>query len=55
MENYIVTDMEQYKLMKLIDNIHEVMDYIDDGYHNHDVAYLTKISNELVSKLRKEG
>lgn len=51
MSNYIVYDMERYKIMKLIDEIHEIMDYIDDGYHNSELACLTKISNELVAKL----
>lgn len=43
--------MERYKIMKLIDEIHEIMDYIDDGYHNREMACLVRISNELVAKM----
>ena len=31
--------------------IHDIMDFIDDGYHNKDIQNLVKISNELFSKL----
>ena len=52
-EKYIVPVMENYKLMKMIDNIHEVMDYFDDGYHNEEILQLTRMSNSLVAKLKK--
>ena len=40
------------EIVKRIIEIHRVMDFIDDGYHNQDIANLIKISNELFSKLR---
>ena len=43
--------MEQKKIAKRIIEIHDIMDFIDDGYHNKDIANLIKISNELFSKL----
>lgn len=52
MENYYDSRrIEEYKIMKLVDDIHEIMDYIDDGYHNLDIANLVHISNELLAKL----
>ena len=29
----------------------DIIDFIDDGYHNYDIQNLIKISNELFSKL----
>lgn len=43
--------MEQKEIAKRIIEIHDIMDFIDDGYHNEDIANLIKISNELFSKL----
>ena len=31
--------------------IRNIIDFIDDGYHNDVIFYLTKISNELFDKL----
>ena len=41
----------QKEIAKRIMEIHDIMDFIDDGYHNEDVHNLVKISNELFSKL----
>lgn len=43
------------EIAKRIIEIHDVMDFIDDGYHNNDIANLIKISNELFSKLNPEN
>ena len=43
--------MEQKEIAKRIIYVHDIMDFIDDGYHNKDIANLIKISNELFSKL----
>lgn len=43
--------MEQKEIAKRIIEIHDIMDFIDDGYHNKDIVNLIKISNELFSKL----
>ena len=45
-----VTEMEK-EITKRIIEIHDIMDFIDDGYHNQDIHNLIKISNELFSKL----
>lgn len=52
--NYIQSEMRRYELMKAIHDIHFVMDIIDDGYHNEQIFFLTKISNELCEKLENE-
>lgn len=39
------------EIAKRIIELHDVMDFIDDGYHNKDITNLIKISNELFSKL----
>lgn len=36
---------------KRIIEIHDIIDFIDDGYHNEDIQNLIKISNELFLKL----
>ena len=41
----------QKEIAKRIMEIHDIMDFIDDGYHNEDIHNLIKISNELFSKL----
>ena len=41
----------QKEIAKRIVEIHNIMDFIDDGYHNEDIHNLIKISNELFSKL----
>lgn len=41
----------QKEIAKRIMEIHDIMDFIDDGYHNKDIQNLVKISNELFSKL----
>ena len=41
----------QKEITKRIMEIHDIMDFIDDGYHNKDIHNLVKISNELFSKL----
>ena len=41
----------QKEIAKRIMEIHDIMDFIDDGYHNEDIHNLVKISNELFSKL----
>ena len=43
-------EMEK-EIAKRIIEIHDIMDFIDDGYHNQDIHNLIKISNELFSKL----
>lgn len=43
--------MEQKEIAKRLIEIRYIMDFIDDGYHNKDIANLIKISNELYSKL----
>ena len=42
--------MQKEIAIKLIE-VRDLIDYLDDGYHNEDVHYLNKISNELFSKL----
>ena len=39
------------EIAKRIIEIHDSIDFIDDGYHNYDIQNLIKISNELFSKL----
>ena len=39
------------EIAKRIIEIHDIIDFIDDGYHNEDIHNLVKISNELFSKL----
>lgn len=41
----------QKEIAKRIMEIHDIMDFIDDGYHRKDIQNLVKISNELFSKL----
>lgn len=41
----------QKEIAKRIMEVHDIMDFIDDGYHNEDIQNLVKISNELFSKL----
>ena len=41
----------QKEIAKRIMEIHDIMVFIDDGYHNKDIQNLVKISNELFSKL----
>ena len=36
-----------------IQKIHEVMDLIDDGYHNREIADLTRVSNMIFYQLPK--
>ena len=43
--------MEQKEIAKRLIEIRDIMDFIDDGYHNKDITNLIKISNELYSKL----
>lgn len=43
--------MEQKEIVKRLIEIRDIMDFIDDGYHNKDIINLIKISNELYSKL----
>lgn len=31
--------------------VRKLIDLLDDGYHNHDIANLTKISNELFEEM----
>ena len=39
------------EIAKRIIEIHDIIAFIDDGYHNYDIQNLIKISNELFSKL----
>ena len=41
----------QKEIAKRLIEIRDIMDFIDDGYHNQDIHNLIKISNELFSKL----
>lgn len=43
--------MEQKEIAKRMIEIYDIIDFIDDRYHNQDVVNLIKISNELYSKL----
>ena len=43
--------MEQKEIAKRLIEIRDIMDFIDDGYHNKDIGNLIKLSNELYSKL----
>lgn len=45
-----VIDTEK-EIGKRIIEIHDIIDFIDDGYHNEDIQNLIKISNELFLKL----
>ena len=42
--------MQKEIAIKLIE-VRDLIDYLDDGYHNEDIHNLIKISNELFSKL----
>lgn len=42
--------MQKEIAMRILE-IHDILDFIDDGYHNDDVDNLLKISNELFLKL----
>lgn len=42
--------MEKEIAKRLIE-IRDIMDFIDDGYHNEDINNLIRISNELYHKL----
>ena len=53
MDTYIIKEMKRYKIMKMIDNIHELMDYIDDGYYNNEIAHLIAISNQLYAEMEE--
>lgn len=44
-------DMNQIETAKRVIEIHNIIDFIDDRYHNADIHNLIKISNELFSKL----
>lgn len=54
MTKYMAMNMTEYKVMKMVDNIHEIIDYIDDGYHNAEIGQLVQISNALLEDLDKE-
>lgn len=41
----------QKEIAKRLMEIRDVIDFIDDGYHNQDIHNLIKISNELFAKL----
>ena len=41
------------EIAKRIIEIHDIIDFIDDGYHNKDIGNLIKISNDLFSRLSK--
>ena len=43
--------MNQKEIAKRIIEIHDIIYFIDDGYHNYDISNLIKISNELFRKL----
>lgn len=42
--------MEKEIVKRLIE-IRDIIDFIDDGYHNKDIGNLIKISNELFLRL----
>ena len=42
--------MEKEIAKRLIE-IRHIIDFIDDGYHNEEIAVLIKINNELFAKL----
>ena len=41
----------EMEIVKRVIEIHNIIDFIDDGYHKQDIHNLIKISNELFSKL----
>lgn len=45
--------MGQKEIAKRLIELRDIMDFIDDGYHNKDIANLINISNELYLKLTK--
>ena len=42
--------MEKEIAKRLIE-LYDIMNFLDDGYHNKDIANLIKITNELFSRL----
>ena len=42
--------MEEQIAKRLIE-IYDIMDFINDGYHDEDIANLIKINNELFERL----
>lgn len=49
-----IDELNRYKVWKLVDEIHEIIDFIDDGYHNWEIGQLIDISNMLVDSLNEE-
>ena len=47
--------MEQKEIAKRLIEIRDIIDFIDDGYHNEDIFNLIKINNELCSKLTQSN
>ena len=43
------------EIAKRIIEIHDIIDFIDDGYHDKDISNLIKINNELISKLSQSN
>lgn len=41
----------QKEIAKRLIEIRDIIDFIDDGYHNKDIAHLIKISNDLFERL----
>lgn len=39
------------EIAKILIEIRDIIDFIDDGYHNKDIGNLIKISNELFLSL----
>lgn len=46
----IHVDFKKYKILKLIDGLSEIEDFLDDGYHNSEIGTLCKIRNELLEQ-----
>lgn len=45
----------QKEIAKRLIEVRDLIDFLDDGYHNQDIHNLIKISNELFLKLNEEN
>ena len=41
--------------MKTLLKVRDVIDFLDDGYHNKDIFHLIEISNELFASLNERN
>ena len=47
----VLRELHKLKIYERIEAIHDIMDYVDDGYHNDEYHMLVQISNRLVKDL----